>query len=134
MSWTNSYSLEQTGAFLRQVRKERGLTQEQFARKLGVSHATLSALENGEGVSAATLERAWQLLDLRLVIVPKNAQVHVVERGQEGWSPMTGSSTLAVCLHNKRIGTLRGLQWRSLFVYCSGSSGGLGHACGIVRD
>ena len=86
MSWTNSYSLEQTVAFLRQVRKERGLTQEQFARKLGVSHATLSALENGEGVSAATLERAWQLLDLRLVIVPKNAQVHVVERSQEGWS------------------------------------------------
>ena len=24
MSWTNSYSLEQTGAFLKQVRKEKG--------------------------------------------------------------------------------------------------------------
>lgn len=71
---------------MRQVRKEKGLTQEQFARKLGVSHATLSALENGEGVSAATLEKAWQLLGLRLVIVPKNAQVHVAEHGQEGWS------------------------------------------------
>lgn len=71
---------------MRQVRKEKGLTQEQFARKLGVSHATLSALENGEGVSATTLEKAWQLLGLRLVIVPKNAQVHVVEHGQEGWS------------------------------------------------
>lgn len=87
MSWTNSYSLEQTGAFLKRVRREKGYTQEQFARKLGVSHATLSALENGSGVSAATLEKAMQYLGLRVVIVPRSAQVSVVEEGQDGWSP-----------------------------------------------
>ena len=62
MSWTNSYSLEQTGAFLKQVRKEKGYTQQEFADLIGVSHATLSALENGGGVSAQTLEKAWQYL------------------------------------------------------------------------
>ncbi len=86
MSWTNSYSLEQTGAFLKQVRKEHGYTQEQFARKLGISHATLSSLENGGSVSTATLEKAMQYLGLRLVIVPKSAQVRVTEEGQQGWS------------------------------------------------
>ena len=44
MSWTSSYSLEQTGAFLKQVRKEKGYTQQEFADLIGVSHATLSAL------------------------------------------------------------------------------------------
>lgn len=87
MAWTNSYSLEQTGAFLKRLRKEKGFTQEQFARKLGVSHATLSALENGGSVSTKTLEKAWQLLGLRLVLAPRSAQVRVVEQGQEGWSP-----------------------------------------------
>ena len=87
MSWTNSYSLEQTGEFLQRVRKEKGHTQQGFADLIGVSHATLSALENGSGVSALTLEKAWQYLGLRLVLVPKDAQVSVVEEGQEGWDP-----------------------------------------------
>lgn len=87
MSWTNSYSLEQTGAFIKQVRREKGCTQEQFACKLGVSHATLSALENGAGVSAVTVEKALQHLGMRLVIVPRSAQVRVIEEGQDGWSP-----------------------------------------------
>lgn len=87
MRWTNSYSLEQTGAFLKRVRKEKGYTQQQFADLIGVSHATLSALENGGGVSAQTLEKAWQYLGLRLVLVPKSAQVRVVEEGQDGWDP-----------------------------------------------
>ena len=87
MSWTNSYSLEQTGEFLKQLRKEKGFTQEQLANALGISHATLSTLENGGSVSTKTLERVWQFLGLRLVLVPKTAQVSVIEEGQKGWDP-----------------------------------------------
>ena len=39
--WTNSYSLEQTGEFIRECRKERGMRQSEFARMIGVSHTTL---------------------------------------------------------------------------------------------
>lgn len=87
MSWTNSYSLEQTGDFFKRVRKEKGYTQQQFAERLGVSHATLSALENGGSVSTKTFEKAWQRLGLRLVLVPKSAMVRVTEEGQEGYDP-----------------------------------------------
>ena len=73
--WTNSYSMAQTGAFLRTVRRDRGITQDDFADMIGVSHATLSALENGKSVSTHTLEHALSYLGLRIVIVPKNADV-----------------------------------------------------------
>jgi len=77
MKWTNSYSLEQTGAFLKAVRKKKGFTQDEFSKMIGVSHATLSALENGKGVSTQTLDKALNFLGLRLVIVEKSAKVEV---------------------------------------------------------
>ena len=78
--WTNSYSLEQTGEFLQEVRRAQGLRQQEFARRIGVSHTTLSNLEQGKNTSTKTLELALQRLGLRLVIVPKSAQVVVIER------------------------------------------------------
>lgn len=80
--WTNSYSMEQAGEFLKRARRAKGVTQADFAESLCVSHATLSALENGRSVSTKTLERALQDLGFRLVIVPKTADVRVVERGE----------------------------------------------------
>ena len=80
MVWTNSYSLVQTGAFIKAVRKEKGYTQIEFSEVIGVSHATLSALENGKGVSTHTLEKALNFLGLRLIIVEKSAEVRVTER------------------------------------------------------
>jgi HTH-type transcriptional regulator/antitoxin HipB len=79
MAWTNSYSLAQTGNFLRAVRRQKGISQADFAAMIGVSHATLSSLENGKSVSSAVLERALQFLGMRLVIVPKSAAVTVSE-------------------------------------------------------
>ena len=79
MMWTNTYSLKQTGAFLKAVRKNKGLTQEEFSKQIGVSHATLSSLENGKGVSTKTFEKALNFLGLRLVIVQKTTQVKVIE-------------------------------------------------------
>lgn len=77
VSWTNAYTVKQVGSFLKKIRRERGYTQDEFAEIVGVSHATLSALENGKSVSTKTLERALQFLGLRLVILPKNAEVVV---------------------------------------------------------
>lgn len=85
MTWTNVYSFEQLGAFLKAARKEKGYTQNEFAEILCVSHATLSALENGRGVSSATLEKAIQFLGFRLAIVPKSAHVAVTEQERREW-------------------------------------------------
>ncbi len=52
MKWTNVYGLDQLGSFLQKTRKEKGYTQDEFAEIIGASHATLSALENGKGVSS----------------------------------------------------------------------------------
>lgn len=77
--WTNSYSLDQLGEFLQEVRKAKGFRQDDFAKAVGVSHATISALEQGKNTSTTTLQKTLQLLGLRMVIVPKNARVRVEE-------------------------------------------------------
>lgn len=79
MEWTNSYSLEQTGAFVKSTRKKKGFTQDEFAEIIGTSHATLSSLENGKNVSTKVLEKALNYLGLKMVIVPKAAQVEITK-------------------------------------------------------
>lgn len=79
MSWTNAYSVEQIGSFLKQARREKGYTQDELAELIGVSHATLSALENGKNVSSHVLMRALNTLGLRLIVLPKNASARVEE-------------------------------------------------------
>ncbi|MDO4290396.1 MAG: helix-turn-helix transcriptional regulator [Eggerthellaceae bacterium] len=71
----NIYNIEQLGAHLKRVRKEKGISQADYADVIGVSHATLSALENGKGVSTTTLEKALQFLGLRIIVLPKSDQV-----------------------------------------------------------
>jgi transcriptional regulator with XRE-family HTH domain len=77
--WTNAYSYEDIGQFLREARRARGITQAQMAKKLGFSTVTLSALETGKNVSSAKVERYLQMLGYRMVIVPKSASVEVNE-------------------------------------------------------
>lgn len=69
--WTSAYSMEELGAFLRKVRRSRKISQGEFAETIGVSRATLSALENGRSVTTRTLERALQFLGYKLVVMPK---------------------------------------------------------------
>lgn len=75
--WSNAYSLEDIGEFLRCARKEKGLSQVEMAEMLGFSSVTLSALETGKNVSAEKVERYLQVLGYRAVIVPKSAKVEV---------------------------------------------------------
>lgn len=60
--WTNAYSYEDIGEFLREARRERGITQLEMAKKLGFSSVTLSALETGKNVSAVKVDRYLQQL------------------------------------------------------------------------
>lgn len=83
MAWTNAYGMDQVGAFIKKERRRQGVTQADFAETIGVSHATLSALENGRSVSTATLERALQFLGLKLVVLPKAVQATVSEPTRE---------------------------------------------------
>ena len=78
MEWSNVYSPKQLGAFLKKRRKERGISQDQYAEMIGVSHATLCALENGKSVSSTTMFKAIGFLGLNLVVVPKTARTKVV--------------------------------------------------------
>lgn len=80
--WTNSYTLKQLGEFIADARRAQGYTQMQFAELLKVSHATVSALEQGRSVSSKTLQAALQWLGMRMVIVPKSAIVKVTETDQ----------------------------------------------------
>ena len=77
--WTNAYSYDDIGQFLREARRARGITQAQMAKKLGFSAVTLSALETGKNVSSVKVEAYLQMLGYRIVIVPKAAQVKVSE-------------------------------------------------------
>jgi transcriptional regulator with XRE-family HTH domain len=77
--WTNAFSNEDIGEHIVELRRERGLTQAQFAEQLGVSAPTVSSLESGGSVSSALLVRAINFLGARIVIVPKSARVEVQE-------------------------------------------------------
>ena len=46
---------KKTGSFLRELRKEHGITQEQFAEKLGVSARTISRWETGNNMPDISL-------------------------------------------------------------------------------
>ena len=46
---------KKTGSFLRELRKEHGITQEQFAEKLGVSARTISRWETGSNMPDISL-------------------------------------------------------------------------------
>ena len=73
--WTNVYSAEALGGFISEARRASGESQIEYAKRLGVAPATLSALETGKNVGTHVAEAALQLLGFRLVVVPKDADV-----------------------------------------------------------
>jgi len=66
--------LFELGEKIKTLRKEKTLSQEELARKSGISRATLSKLENGNltKISVATLDRVLGVLGFTIDIKPKN--------------------------------------------------------------
>jgi transcriptional regulator with XRE-family HTH domain len=62
------------GERIKQLRKERGLTQEKLAKEAGISRATLSKLENGQfgNISVAMVDNILSILSYEIDIKPKN--------------------------------------------------------------
>lgn len=75
MDWYELNSLSKFGAFIRSRRRALGITQNECAKMIGVSHATMSALENGKCVASATLHKAMHVLGYKVFAVPEDAVI-----------------------------------------------------------
>ena len=66
--------LFELGEKIKTLRKEKNLSQEELAKKSGISRATLSKLENGNltKISIATLDRVLGVLGFTIDVKPKN--------------------------------------------------------------
>jgi transcriptional regulator with XRE-family HTH domain len=62
------------GAKIKNLRKEKNISQEELAKKAGISRTTLSKIENGYSskVSIVTVEKILSILGYTLDIKPKN--------------------------------------------------------------
>ena len=61
----------QLGNYIRERRRELGLTQEGLAAKIGVRQRTVSDIETSAAVRLDTVLRALAALDLELVVRPR---------------------------------------------------------------
>ena len=66
---------DELGAAIRQARRDKGWTQDELAKRSNVGRMTISRLERGGDVSAATTARCVSELGCVLVMVPKAARV-----------------------------------------------------------
>ncbi len=67
-------TLSELGDRIKKLRKERNITQQELAKRSGISRTTLSRIENGyfAKISVVTLEKILSLLGMSLDIKPKN--------------------------------------------------------------
>ena len=71
----------QLGNYIRQRRRELGLTQDKLAAKVGVRQRTVSDLETSAAVRVNTMLRTLAGLDLELVVRPRTkASARDIER------------------------------------------------------
>ena len=69
-------TLADLGPLLRQARREAKLSQEQLAKPLGMSRATISAIESGrcEEIGFAKLASLLDLVGLEVVVTPRKGR------------------------------------------------------------
>jgi HTH-type transcriptional regulator/antitoxin HipB len=69
-------TLQEIGPLLRSARRQAGLSQEQLAQPLGMSRATISALENGrcDEIGFAKLAALFEILGLQITIGPRKTR------------------------------------------------------------
>src|SRR5438309_5905881 len=82
---------EKIGNLIYQIRQERGLTQAEFARKLGTSQSAVNRMEHGrQNLSLETLGRISDVLKQPLISLNAGAINLLIEGGQE----LSGEITL----------------------------------------
>lgn len=97
MSTTN----EKIGHLIYQIRQDRGLTQTEFARKLGTSQSAVNRIEHGkQNLSLETLERISDVLNKPIISISGSAINLRIEGGYElkGSIASKVSKNAAVCL------------------------------------
>lgn len=69
-------TLTQIGPLLKQARQDAGLSQEQLARPLGMSRATISAIEGGrcEEVGFQKLAALLESVGLEITVAPRKSR------------------------------------------------------------
>ncbi len=66
-----SHHFQGVGAVLRQARKDRGLSQDELSKQLGIGQGTLSRAETSTDVQFGTLQQIARALDLEPMLVPR---------------------------------------------------------------
>jgi len=97
MSTTN----EKIGDFIAQVRQERGLTQAEFATRLGTSQSAVNRIEKGkQNLSLETIGRLSDVLNKQIISINEGSLNLRIEGGNElhGNMPLKTSKNAAVAL------------------------------------
>src|ERR1700761_7092788 len=97
MSTTN----EKIGDFIAQIRQERGLTQAEFAHRLGTSQSAINRIEKGrQNLSLETIGRLSDVLNKQIISIPGSSVNLRIEGGHElhGKMPLKTSKNAAVAL------------------------------------
>src|SRR5580698_1310294 len=77
-------SFEKIGSLISQIRQERGLSQAEFARRLGTSQSAVNRMEHGrQNLSLETLARVSDVLNKQLISLNQGAINLVIEGGHE---------------------------------------------------
>ncbi len=85
-------SMEILGAKLREIRKERGLTQAEFGRMIGVQKAQISKIENG--ANSATISTIMKVFSALHATIRFRIEYDTGDRGALYVSDHTGTFTI----------------------------------------
>ena len=97
-------SNEKIGQLIARIRQERGLTQSEFAKRMGTSQSAINRIEHGkQNLSLETLGRISDVLNKQLISLGSGAVNLRIEGGQE----LKGEITLKTS-KNAAVGLLEG--------------------------
>src|SRR6185295_8339205 len=96
-----SHTNQQIGSLIAQIRQEKGLTQAEFARRLGTSQSAVNRIEHGrQNLSLETMGRISDVLNKQLITINQGAINLHIEGGRElkGEITLKTSKNAAVAL------------------------------------
>src|SRR6185369_13985470 len=80
----NALANEKIGHLIAQIRQERGLTQAEFAKRLGTSQSAVNRMEHGkQNLTMETLGHISDVLNKQLISLNRGAVNLRIEGGQE---------------------------------------------------